>query len=83
LTAFLAEAIPFYERSGKIRIRLLWDVADPDRFIEVVEYADQRAHDLDQQSVANDLDMAHYLRRWRDLLSEAPTVETYLVGTVG
>lgn len=48
LMAFLAEAIPFYERPGGIRIRVLWDVADPDRFIEVVEYDDQDTHDRDQ-----------------------------------
>lgn len=54
LIAFLSEAIPFYERPGGIRIRLLWDVADPERFIEVVEYADQGTHDRDQARVEAD-----------------------------
>ena len=47
-------AIPFYEQPGGIRVRLLWDTADPDRFIEIVEYADQGAHDRDQARVADD-----------------------------
>ena len=77
LVAFLREAIPFYERPGGIRIRLMWDVADADRFIEVVEYADQRIHDTDQARVADDPEMVGYLRRWHELLAEPPQVETY------
>lgn len=77
LLAFLREAIPFYERPGGIRVRLMWDIADPDRFIEVVEYSDQRSHDLDQVRVAEDPGMKEYLRRWRELLAEPPQVETY------
>ncbi|HET9140777.1 putative quinol monooxygenase [Actinophytocola sp.] len=77
LVAFLRQAIPFYERPGGIRVRLMWDVADPDRFIEVVEYADQQSHDDDQARVADDPEMSDYLRRWRELLAEPPQVETY------
>ena len=77
LVVFLAEAIPFYERPGGISVRLLWDVADPDRFIEVVEYADQETHDRDQARVADDPEMGAYLRRWRSLLAEPPQVEAY------
>jgi quinol monooxygenase YgiN len=77
LVAFLREAIPFYERPGGIQVRLMWDVADPDRFVEVVRYADQASHDTDQSRVAEDPEMNGYLRRWRDLLAEPPEVETY------
>jgi quinol monooxygenase YgiN len=79
LVAFLREAIPFYERPGGIRVRLLWAVADTDQFIEVVEYADQSTHDDDQARVDNDPEMREYLRRWRALLAEPPQVETYRV----
>lgn len=82
LVAFLGEAIPFYERPGGIRIRLLWDVTDPDRFIEVAEYVDQETHDRDQVRVGSDPEMQDYLRRWRSLLAEPPQVETYLVESV-
>lgn len=80
LIAFLREAIPFYEQPGGIRVRILWDVADPDRFIEVVEYADQDTHDRDQTRVEADPTMRDYLRRWRELLAEPPQVETYRLG---
>jgi quinol monooxygenase YgiN len=82
LVAFLREAIPFYERPGGIRVRLLWDVSDPDRFVEVVEYADQDAHDRDQLRVDGDAEMHDYLQRWRALLAEPPVVETYRVASV-
>jgi quinol monooxygenase YgiN len=77
LVAFLVEAIPFYERPGGIKVRLLWDVGDPDKFIEAVEYVDQDTHDRDQTRVAEDPEMAEYLRRWRELLAGPPQVETY------
>ncbi len=77
---FLAEAIPFYESPGGIRVRVLWDVADPNRFIEVIEYVDQAAHDRDQVRVENDVRMRDMLQRWRDLLDGPPVVETYTTG---
>ncbi len=79
LQAFLREAIPFYERPGGIRVRLLWDAAEPDRFIEIVEYADQHTHDRDQRRVDADPEMREYLRRWRALLTGPPEVRTYRV----
>jgi hypothetical protein len=81
LVAFLSEAIPFYEAPGGIRVRLLWDVTDEDRFIEVVEYADMATHDRDQHRVEHDLRMGEYLQRWRALLDGAPEVVTYRVDT--
>jgi quinol monooxygenase YgiN len=81
LVEFLREAIPFYEGPGGIRVRLLWDLADPDRFVEVVEYADRDAHDRDQARVDHDADMQGYLRRCRAFLAEPPQVHTYAVDT--
>jgi quinol monooxygenase YgiN len=81
LTAFLAEAIPFYEQPGGIRVRVLWDVGAPDRFIEIIEYADQAAHDRDRLRVEHDPRMREYLERWHTLLDGPPQVETYRVGT--
>jgi quinol monooxygenase YgiN len=80
--AFLHEAVPFYEGPGGIRIRLLENPSDQDRFIEVVEYADQATCDRDQVRVAQDPHMQSYLARWRALLAEPPTLEWYRVVTV-
>jgi quinol monooxygenase YgiN len=76
---FLRGAIPYYEGPGGIQVSLLWSVADPDEFIEVVRYADQATHDRDQIRVDTDPTMQEYLRRWRELLAGPPDVKTYLV----
>lgn len=80
LETFLRDAIPFYEDSGGISVRVLWDLSDPDRFIEVISYADQQVHDRDQERVARDPQMLARLEQWRSLLAGPPVVETYRVG---
>jgi quinol monooxygenase YgiN len=80
--AFLREAIPFYESPGGIRVALLEDAADDHRFIEVVRYESQAAHDRDRERVRSDPDMRRFLDRWRALLAAPPQVETYRVRRV-
>lgn len=77
LLDFLREAVPFYERPGGIRIRLLGDAADPERYIEVVEYESEAAYLRDQERVASDPEMKKLLARWRSLMASPPVVETY------
>jgi hypothetical protein len=57
LERFLADARPFYESPGGIRVRLQWDLADPCAFVEIMEYADRAAYDADQSRVEE-------ARRW-------------------
>ena len=77
LHCFLREAIPFYERPGGIRMSLLQDASDPDRFVEVVEYEDAAAFETDQARVRDDPEMVARLERWRELLQGEPEVEVY------
>jgi hypothetical protein len=77
LRLFLREAIPFYESPGGIHVRLLGDTSAPDRFIEVIDYASEHAYAVDEERVRSDATMAAYLARWRAILAEPPTVETY------
>lgn len=81
LVTFLCEAIPFYENPGGIGVRVLWDMADPDQFIEVIEYIDHDTYERDQARVDHDAEMREYLRRWRALLTEPPHLSTYRVDT--
>lgn len=75
--AFLRDAIPFYESPGGITVRLLQDVHEDDRFIELVGYADEPTFLRDQARVSDDPEMKRMLQRWRSLLAEPPVVETY------
>jgi quinol monooxygenase YgiN len=77
---FLREAIPFYESPGQIQVRLLQDLANDHRFIELVLYGDRAAYERDQHRVENDPEMRRYLERWRALLDGPPVVEVY--GTI-
>lgn len=77
LLSFLREAIPFYERPGGIRVSLFEDASDPDRFVEVVEYADAAGFEADQARVREDPEMGARLERWRELLQGSPEVEVY------
>jgi quinol monooxygenase YgiN len=73
----LREAIPFYEGQGGIEIRLLEDLKDDHRFVELVLYEDEAAYRRDQERVETDPEMRRFLERWRSLLAEPPTVEVY------
>lgn len=75
--AFLREGIPYYESPGGITIRLLHDLHDDHRFIELVLYEDEATYLRDQERVANDPEMKAFLARWRALLAEPPVVEVY------
>lgn len=77
LLKFLNAAKPFYESPGGIHVRLLADESDPDRFVEIVEYADEQTYRLDDQRVKRDPDMAAYIAQWHELLAEPPVVEVF------
>jgi len=77
LEEFLAEAVEFSEAPGGIRVRLLWDRAAPDRFVEVIEYADEATYAADQRRVDDDPTMAALLARRRALLSGALAVAIF------
>lgn len=75
--AFLREAIPVYESPGGIRVRLLERIGNDHEFIEVVQYESEGVYAADQERVEHDPRMRALLQRWRDLLADAPAVETY------
>ncbi len=77
LCAFLKDAIPFYEKPGGIRVRLVRRHDDPLAFIEIVEYATRADYEADQHRVERDPEMKRYLERWHSLLDGPPTVEVW------
>jgi len=81
--SFLREAIRFYEAPGGIRVRLLSKDTEPERFIEQIEYIDERTYHEDDERTRSDLTMAQFLARWRSLLAEPPVVEVYREAPLG
>lgn len=76
LVSFLRKAIPFYQQPGGIRVRLLRDAADPDAFIEVIEYETEASYAADQRRVDSDPAMIARLAEWRELLAGPVDVQT-------
>jgi hypothetical protein len=74
---FLREAISYYEAPGHIRIRLLRNVEEPSKLIEVVEYSDSEAYERDAVRIRQSDKMKEYLSRWRELVQGPVVVETY------
>lgn len=75
--AFLREAVPFYESPGGIRVTILRDTNDPERYIERIAYRTEAVYQHDQQRIESDPEMKAYLARWRSLLDGPPVVEIY------
>jgi hypothetical protein len=77
LRSFLAKAVPYYERPGGIRVRLLQSINSPDEFLEMVEYRDQGTYERDQRRVETDPLMKELLAEWRQLHARPVSVEVY------
>ena len=75
VVAYATEAFDVYEAPGGIRMRLLRDDADGDRFVEVVEYADEVAYEQDQRRIEQDPQVLRLLTRWHALLDGPPRVQ--------
>jgi len=77
LASFLRIATPYYEAPGGIKVRLLRNMTDRARFIEVIEYAHADEYRKDQERTKTDPRMIALLTRWRSLLSGGVEVEVY------
>jgi len=73
---FLQQARLTYERPGGIRVRLLWDVRETKRFVEIIEYADRESFEADQVRVQQDPEMIELLEQWQGLLQGKVEVQS-------
>ncbi len=77
LLSLVKAAAPFYEFFGGTRVRLLRNVDDPARFIQVIDYEMDEAIELNRQRIASDPRMQGYLQTWRMLAAGAVEVDVY------
>lgn len=80
LLEFLAEAVPFYESPGGIRVTLLREAGDPERYIERIGYRTEADYERDRHRVESDPEMRAMLERWRAIIEGPPVVEVYRPG---
>src|SRR5262249_20711447 len=65
---FVHASKPFYEMMGGTEIRLLQNVDDPGKFIQVIEYETPESMETNRQRIAADPRLQTYLQAWRAML---------------
>jgi hypothetical protein len=77
LSALIKSAKPFYEFFGTTRVRLLQNVDDPSRFIQVIDYETDEAVELNRQRMASDPRLQSFIQAWRSMLPGAVEVDIF------
>lgn len=73
----LKTAAPFYQFFGEARVRLLQNVDDPKRMIQVIEYDAPEAIEQNRHQIASDPKVQAYLQAWRVMMPGAIEVDVY------
>jgi uncharacterized protein YbaA (DUF1428 family) len=77
LSAMIKSAKPFYEFFGTMRVRLLQNVDDPTRFIQVIDYETDEAAETNRQRIASDPRLQGFIQAWRVMLPGAVEIDVY------
>ena len=77
LLSFVNASKPFYEMLGGTEIRLLQNVDDPGRFIQVIEYETPETMETNRQRVASDPRLQTYLQAWRAMLPGGIEIDVF------
>ena len=77
MIAMIKAAAPFYQIFGKAEVRLLQNVDDPAKFIQVIEYEADEDWELNRQRIASDARMQAYLQTWRTMYPGALEIDVY------
>ena len=77
LVAMIKAATPFYQMFGNAQVRLLQNVDDPAKFIQLIEYEADEGWELNRQRIAGDPRMQSYLQTWRSMFPGALEIDVY------
>jgi hypothetical protein len=77
LVAMIKAAAPFYQIFGKAEVRLLQNVDDPAKFVQLIEYEAAEEWELSRQRIAGDTRMQVYLQTWRTMFPGALEIDVY------
>jgi hypothetical protein len=77
LVAMIKAATPFYQMFGKAEVRLLQNVDDPAKFVQVIEYEADQGWELNRQRIAGDARMQVYLQTWRTMFPGALEIDVF------
>jgi hypothetical protein len=77
LAAMLKAAAPFYQMFGKAEVRLLQNVDDPAKFVQIIDYVANEDWELSRQRIASDPRMQVYLQTWRTMFPGALEIDVF------
>jgi uncharacterized protein YbaA (DUF1428 family) len=77
LAAMIKAAAPFYQMFGNAQVRLLQNVDDPAKFIQVIEYEAHEDWEVNRQRLASDPRMQVYLQTWRTMFPGAMEFDVF------
>ena len=77
MAAMVKAAAPFYQMFGNAQVRLLQNVDDPGKFIQVIEYEADEGWEINRQRLASDARMQVYLQTWRSMFPGALEFDVY------
>ena len=77
LLSLVKASTPFYEMLGGKEVRLLQNVDDPGKFIQVIEYETAEEMETNRQRIAGDPRMQAYLQGWRAMLPGGIEMDVY------
>jgi hypothetical protein len=75
--AMIKAAAPFYQMFGNAEVRLLQNVDDPAKFVQLIEYDAVEDWELNRQRIASDARMQAYLQTWRAMFPGALEIDVY------
>jgi hypothetical protein len=77
LIAMIKAATPFYQMFGNAEVRLLQNVDDPAKLIQVIEYEAREDWELSRQRIASDPRMQAFLQTWRSMFPGALEIDVF------
>jgi len=77
LAAMIKAAAPFYQMFGKAEVRLLQNVDDPAKFVQIIDYEAVEDWELNRQRIASDPRMLVYLQTWRTMFPGALEIDVF------
>ena len=77
LIAMIKAAAPFYQMFGNAEVRLLQNVDDPAKLIQVIEYEAREDWELSRQRIASDPRMQAFLATWRSMFPGALEIDVF------
>jgi hypothetical protein len=77
LVAMIKAAAPFYQMFGNAQVRLLQNVDDPTKFVQIIEYEAHEEWELNRQKLASDTRMQAFIQMWRTMFPGGIEIDVF------